>query len=75
MVCALHWKHFIYKMRQLVLTFFSIYINYLEDDLSSNPNLLADDTSFFSAVRDKMSQPKTSMMTYRRYVPGLINEK
>lgn len=47
MVCALHWKHFIYKMRQLVLTFFSIYINYLEDDLSSNPNCLLTIHLFF----------------------------
>ena len=33
--------------------FFLIYINDLSDDLSSNPKLFADDTSFFSVVPDK----------------------
>ena len=31
---------------------FLIYINDLSDNLSSNPKLFADDTSFFSVVRD-----------------------
>ena len=39
------------KVQSLALYFFN-YINYLSTRSSSHPRLSADDTSFFSAVRD-----------------------
>ena len=32
--------------------FFLIYINHLSDDLTSNPKLFSDDTTFFSIVQN-----------------------
>ena len=40
------------KVLYLDVYFFLIYINDLPDDLTSNPKLIADDTSIFSTVID-----------------------
>ena len=55
--------------------FFLIYINDLSDDLSSNPKLFADDTSFFSVVNDKDPSAKELNNDLRKISNWPINGK
>ena len=42
--------------------FLLIYINDLSDNLTSNPNLFADDTSLFSVINDEHPSAKLSLL-------------
>ena len=59
----------------LGLLFFLIYIKDLSDDLSSNPKLFSDDTSFFQLYKTKTLQQKNLIMTYGKLATGPINGK
>ena len=52
-----------------------IYIKDLSDNLSSNPKLFSDDTSFFQLYKTKTLQQKNLIMTYGKLATGPINGK